>query len=85
VIEPIVQQAAGYEARTDGSALEVRRSNGVVVGEGRIHLMHGAFHVGDYIGEVDPQIHQAVYELLKQHEADIVMRWIAREREDEPS
>jgi hypothetical protein len=80
VIEPIIVQAGRYEARTDGRALEIRRSNGVVVGEGRIGLFGGSFHVGDYTGEFDEHVEKAIQELLQGHETDIVVRWIAAER-----
>jgi hypothetical protein len=80
VIEPIIARAGGYEARTDGRAIEVRRSNGVVVGEGRIGLFGGSFRVGDYEGELDEHVRSALAELLQEHETDIVVRWIASER-----
>ncbi|HEX7671791.1 MAG TPA: hypothetical protein VF395_19490 [Polyangiaceae bacterium] len=80
MIEPIIARAGGYEARTDGRALEIRRSNGVVVGEGRIGLFGGSFQVGDYEGKLDEHVHHAIVELLQEHETDIVVRWIASER-----
>lgn len=80
MIEPIIAHAEGYEAWTDGRALEIRRSNGVVVGEGRINLFGGAFRVGDYTGELDEHVMKAIEELLQEHETDIVVRWIASER-----
>jgi hypothetical protein len=82
MFDPIVSKVGGYEARTDGSDLEIRRSNGVVVGQGRIGISQGAFHVGEYTGEVDENVYRAVRELLEEHESDIVARWIAAERED---
>lgn len=81
MVDPIVAKIDGYEARTDGSDLEIRRSNGVVIGEGRIGFFQGAFRVGDYTGEVDENVYEAVRELLVEHESDIVARWIAAERE----
>jgi hypothetical protein len=77
VFDPIVVQSGGYEARTDGSLIEIRRKNGVVVGEGRVGLQQGQFFVGDYTGELDDQVQRAVQELLRDHETDIVARWIA--------
>jgi hypothetical protein len=85
VFEPIVVQAGGYEARTDGTALEIRRRNGVVVGEGRIGMFRGAFCVGEYTGEVDEEVYKAVQELLKERHSDIIVRLIAEERRGAPS
>jgi hypothetical protein len=81
VFQPIVVQAGAYEARTDGTALEIRRLNGVVVGEGRIGLFQGSFCVGEYTGDIDPEVYKAVQELLKEHQSDIVVRWMARDRQ----
>jgi hypothetical protein len=85
VFQPIVVQTGGYEARTDGTALEIRRLNGVVVGEGRIGVFQGAFCVGEYTGDSDPEVYKAVQELLKEHQTDIVVRWMAAERRGAPS
>jgi hypothetical protein len=85
VFEPIVVQSGGYEARTDGSALEIRRSNGVVVGEGRIGIAKGAFVVGEYAGEMDVNVYKAVQALLQEHETDLVARWIAAGPRGAPS
>lgn len=80
VNQPIVVQSGSYEARTDGTVVEVRRRNGVVIGEGRVGLHEGSFCVGDYTGELDPQVYEAVAELLREHETDIVVRWLAAGR-----
>jgi hypothetical protein len=77
VLEPIVIQSKGYEARTDGRALEVRLANGVIVGEGRIGLEDGSFCVGEYTGSLDERVFAALEELLREHETDIVARWLA--------
>ena len=82
MVDPIVAMVDGYEARTDGSDLEIRRSNGVVIGQGRIGFVRGSFRVGDYSGAMDEKIVQAVRELLEGHGSDIVARWIAAERQD---
>lgn len=82
---PIVVQAGGYEARTDGSALEIRRSNGVVVGEGRIGMVRGSFCVGEYAGEMDENVHQAVRALLEGHGTDLVARWMVARPTGAPS
>ncbi len=76
MFELITAQSGSYEARTDGSHLEIRRRNGVVVGEGRVGLADGSFFIGDYEGDVDEEVHQAVMALLREHEADIVARWL---------
>lgn len=85
MIEPIIVKASGYEARTDGSSIEIRRPNGVIVGEGRIAIADGAFFVGDYSGTLDEDVRTAVKELLVEHEADIVAAWIAAARTELPS
>jgi len=82
MVNPIVAKVDGYEARTDGLDLEIRRSNGVVIGQGRIGIFHGSFRVGDYTGEMDEKVYNAVRGLLEEHESDIVARWIVAERED---
>jgi hypothetical protein len=76
MVQPIIVQSGNYEARTDGSLLEVRRKNGVVVGEGRVGLFDGSFCVGEYKGEVDEDVNNAVRSLLRDHESDIVARWL---------
>ena len=83
MVDPIISKVGGYEARTDGSDLEIRRSNGVVIGQGRIAIFDGAFRIGDYTGEVDAKVYEAVRELLAAHESDIVARWLATKRQYE--
>ena len=81
MFDPIVAEVDGYEARTDGSDLEIRCSNGVVIGQGRIGLLQGSFRIGDYRGRMDENVFQAVRELLERRGEDIVARRIADERQ----
>ncbi|HVU04735.1 MAG TPA: hypothetical protein VHE30_23445 [Polyangiaceae bacterium] len=79
MIQPIVTRTAKYEALTDGSILEIRRPNGVIVGEGRLDVSDGGFHVDDYTGEVDEDVHDAVEELILRHGTDIALLRVARQ------
>ena len=85
MVTQLTVQSGAYEARTDGSLLEVRRKNGVVVGEGRVAMLDGAFCVGEYTGKLDAEVVEAVEQLLKEHGSDIFAIWMAAETQGLPS